>query len=331
MKYIKNYNLYLVEEGISVDTEDIIDILKSLENKNSKDERLINKLISKIDNQGKNILMNIVQSNNEELIDYILKFNIIDINHKTKKGENILFFCKNIKMFNKFYNLGADVHAIRKDNVNILNYLSSKKIFNVDLYQKLINDGVDINQNSELNNKNYHGDWAISVLSNSILNKNILKLLIKNNVDLNNKETQVRYLDNLFYTFKYYIKKRSSIIEIFKILFQNGLKIIDYGQFLDNIIDFHFNRFINNENHTLLNFIKPLANYITEDIFIDILKKINTSRDSEARLIEDIFSIGIYPKLYLFMKKYYGIDNFNKYFKNIIDYEFYEDTINFNL
>ena len=158
---IKNYNLFLINEGITISNDDIVDIIKSLESEDNKNSLLINRLVNHTDNKGKNVLMNIVQTNNEELIDYVLKFNV-DINHKTKTGENVLFFCKNVKIFNKFYNLGADVTAKNKNKSNILTYLASKKIFNIELYQKLINDGVDINQ---------FDDGGFSVLTESIMNK----------------------------------------------------------------------------------------------------------------------------------------------------------------
>jgi hypothetical protein len=76
---MKNYNQFLLET-FNIDSQTLIDILKSLQT--GKDQQIvINKLTNNLDSSKRNILMNIVQSNNEELLDYVLQFNL-DLNHK---------------------------------------------------------------------------------------------------------------------------------------------------------------------------------------------------------------------------------------------------------
>jgi len=143
---IKKYSLYL--EKITIENSDVISILRSLETGQNK-EIIIKKLVNNVDNNGKSTLMQVVQSNDENLIDFILKYKI-DINHKNANGENVLFYCKNLKIFKKLYDLGADPLAKNiQTNTNILIHLSSKKIFNVDLYQDIINKGVDIHEKNK--------------------------------------------------------------------------------------------------------------------------------------------------------------------------------------
>jgi ankyrin repeat protein len=214
---IKNYNLFLLE-NIKLSSSDVIDIIKSLST-DDKNSKLVNKLVNYADNNGKTILMDIVQKNKIDLVDYILKFKV-DINHKDKKNQNVLFYCKNVNMFNKFYYMGADSTLINTDGNNILMVLSNKKIFNVDLYKKLIADGVDINKKDGKYFDN-------NIIRNSIFNQKILELLISKNVNLQDSEVQNGIIHDLLYKFKYYPKDRKMVINKFKYLFDNGMKVND--------------------------------------------------------------------------------------------------------
>ena len=316
---IKNYNLFLINEGITLENDDIIDIIKSLESEDNKNAALINRLVNHTDKNGKTVLMNIVQSNNEELIDYVLKFDV-DINHKLKTGENVLFFCKNAKIFNKFYKLGADVRSmnihIRR---NILTHLAYKKIFNEELYQNLINDGVDVN-GMDINGQ--------CVLIESISNQKILLLLIKNKVDLNNETAQICCLINLFDILKWYKNKKIAVLKIFEILFNNGMNIIDVKQFVEEMMDIYY--YI----ELFSDFLIPLKKYISEKILLEIVKEYINSHlfsNSAVEFVNKVLDIGIYPEIYQYLKKYYG-NRFENYFEDYIKkHPYLDDSHKYNL
>jgi len=320
-KMIKNYNLFLINEGITISNDDIVDIIKSLESEDNKNSLLINRLVNHTDNKGKNVLMNIVQTNNEELIDYVLKFNV-DINHKTKTGENVLFFCKNVKIFNKFYNLGADVTAKNKNKRNILTYLASKKIFNIELYQKLINDGVDINQ---------FDDGGFSVLTESIMNKGIVELLIKNKVNLNDI-TQNVYLIKLFDKIKFYKNKKTAVIKIFELLFKNGMDVENSVVFLEQLCS------MSNIGNIVTDFIKPLKSYFSGKMLIKIFgfrflyKKGRYSWGAGAiKFAQELLNLDLYPDLYNHFKNVYGKE-FQYHFEDFIKkHPYLDDSEKYNL
>jgi len=295
---IKNYNLYKLNEGITLSSKEIVDILRNLEASNNKNEELINRLISYTDNKGVNMLMHITMTKDQDLIDYILKFNI-DKSHINKNGENILFYCRDTKTFNKFYELGADVKIVNNDDKNILNYLASRKIFDIDLYQKLINDGVSIND-VDVNGNN--------VLSYSILNQKIVNLLIKNNVNLNDSTIQHSYLFSLFNKLGWY--KKEPYMKIFKILFENGMKVqkTNIGFFNDKLMDCERYGKDGNENF-ILEFIISLKDYISEEVVLKLAKEklMNVSHDieKEFNFLKELLSIKIYPEIAKYFTMYY--------------------------
>jgi len=319
---IKNYNLFRINESITISNGDVIDIVKSLESEDSRNEKLINKLVNHTDTKGKNVLMSIIQSNDEELIDYILKFDI-DINHKTKSGENVLFFCKNVKIFNKFYKLGADPLAVNTElKSTILNHLSIKKIFNVELYQQLINDGVDINH-KDLYNR--------SVISESILNIGIVEFLIKNNVNLNDNKIQSDIIHKLIEAFRYYDKKRSTVLKIFKLLFENGMKVIDIEFFANSIIRIEDS--YKGQIDIFTKFLTPLKKYITDSIIIEMFKLENKyynkveKYDFNVKLL--YFSEN--SELYNMIKNHYDKDFYDMFADYIKENPFMENIEKYNL
>lgn len=320
---IKKYNLFLMNEGISMSNEDIVEIIKHLEDNESKNSALIKKLVNHEDKNGKTVLMNIVQSKNEELIDVVLKY-VDDINKITKNtGENVLHFAKNLKIFNKLYNLGVDANVITKINRNMLTHLATKKLFDVELYQQLINDGIDINL-KDLNN--------CSVLSESILNQNIVNLLIKNNVDINNKEIQAKFLHYIFYYYRYYENKRNTLIKTFILLFDNGMVIQNIENFI-NII-FSLNDYEHYTSDVLFIFISKLKEYISCDLIIKICEHIlKKSIGADYRTYFCLKLLEIYdnPNLYSYIKNNYGV-RFKDDFKDFIEqHPYLDDSEKFNL
>lgn len=302
---IKNYNLFLLE-NIKLSSSDVIDIIKSLST-DDKNSKLVNKLVNYTDNNGKTILMDLVQKNKSDLVDYILKFNI-DINHKDKKNQNVLFYCKNVNMFNKFYYMGADSTLINTDGNNILEVLSSKKIFNVDLYKKLIGDGVDINKKN-------------NIVKNSIFNQKILELLISKNVNLQDSEVQNGIILDLLYKFKYYPKDRKMIINKFKYLFDNGMKVNDKS-FAKSISDELSWSYVGID--MVEEFIVPMSEYLTDDFFKNIIKNIS-NQDIMKKIMYN------FPHYYGFFKQLYG-DSFAFIFSDFLkEHPYIVDADKYNL
>lgn len=298
---ITNYELFKIYESINISNDDIVEILKNLEDENNKNANLINRLVNITDKSGKNVLMNIVEKGNVDLVDYVLKFNP-DIHQVTKDNRNILFFCRSLKMFKKFYDLNVNVNIKTNKNINILTELSSKKIFNVELYQQLIDDGVNINEVDIYNR---------SVLTNSILNIKIITLLIKNNINLNISIKNQNFLNRLLHEYKYYPKKRVTVLKILKILLSNGLKIYDTSGFISTIIDLSY--YVSEIDD--LEFIKELKDYLDDDFIIEYWKKKNTKDSYKIALT--LLNMGTYPKFYMFLKSLYK-DKFYMYFKDYI-------------
>jgi len=314
---IKKYNMFLLNENISMSNEDIIEILKSLETEDNKNSALINRLVNYSDKSGKNVLMSVVSSNNEDLIDYILKFKV-DLNQVVKStGENVLFFCKSLKVFKKLYDLGANINQVTKINRTTLITLAIKKLFNVELYQKIINDGVDINK-IDINSQ--------SVLTGSILNKKILELLIKNNVNLNGKD-QVSYLYPLTYQLRHYSdKSKNIVINIFKTLFDNGVIIQDMKTFSNMLpmIEKNFN--------IIDDFMTPLKKYMYDDFVILIYNRLYyESGLGGIDISTKLLRLGAYPKFYNMLKKNNGELFYERFADFIKENPFYEDITKFNL
>lgn len=323
---IKNYNLFLINEGITMSNEDIVDILISLETEDNRNAALINKLVNHKDNKGVTVLMNIVKSNKEDLVDYVLKFNP-DINALTKLNENVLFFCKNINMFNKFFNLGVDYKIITTYEVNTLLYLASKNIFNEEMYQKLINNGVEINK---------LGLNKTGLLDYLVTNKKAVEFLIKNKIDLNIEHQM--FINNLFYKYKYYPKTRKNIIEIFDILFKNGIKINQIYTFVNQLVDpisyAESNYNILRSEH-VYNFISKIGKYFSDELIIELYKHFTKYIDSKEKSRDfaiKLLDTGNRQYFYDFLKKYWGTQAFYIYFEDYIkEYPYLEDVTKYNL
>jgi len=178
---------------------------------------------------------------------------------------------------------------------NILSYLSSKNLFNVELYQRLIDDDVDINQKDTYGS--FNGDTYFNVLVGSLLNITIVELLIKNNIDLNDDDIQKACFRRLLDTFKFFPKKRKLVLKIFTILFNNGMKIIDEKLFVKNVSNLVLR---NDDIDIVLDFIYPLKNYFSESFIISFFME---SRDLEDA--KKLLNLGLYPTLYNFLKLCY--------------------------
>lgn len=288
---LKNYHKYILE-NIQISLDMIIDILKD-----TKNPDIINKLVNYSDKNGKSVLMSVVHSNRMDLVDFILQYDV-DLNKQDNFGRNVLFYCKTLKMFNKFYDKGVDVNFIdNKTNKNILCVLSAKNIFNVKLYQELIDKGIDINKFDKYNN---------NTLSYSISVPSIVKLLIKNGADINNpqKQFQLNYFHKLFYYFNHYKEKRKGVIDTVKLLFKNGLEFVDpnysLSDFVSNIVDIGA---FNDKDNNYKNFITPLKNILPEYILIKVFMDFNIL--DKSNVAKYLLNLDIYPTLYKKIKEYY--------------------------
>jgi len=317
---IRNYKLFLLKEGVNLSNNDVIDIIKALETEDNRNSKLINKLVNNADNRGKTVLMSIVQQNDEELVDYILKFNI-DINQVNKNNENVLFYCKNVKMFNKFYNMGADVTLISNDGRNLMLALAKKNIFNYDLYKRLIDDGIDINKRDKYNT---------SILKSSIFNQKILNLLFDNNVDIDSEviirdKDQKFIIKELLYAYQYFPKKRSMIINKFKYLNDKGMLIKDNLDFIiDKLAD---SLWQNKYQECVLNFFKELSSYF--DLMVALKKLIMRTSNNIPFVIE---ILEYQPSLFKFVKQHYGEGVFNLDFGEFMKkHPYLEDSDKYNI
>jgi hypothetical protein len=320
---IKDYNLFLLKEAITMSNEDIVEIIKSLETKNNKNAVLIKKLVNHKDRQGKTVLMNIIQSNNEELLDYVLKFKP-EINQIIKNtGYNELFFCKNAKVFKRIWDLGVDILHKNVLGRTTLIELASKRVFNVDLYQSVIDSGVDISW-TDGNNQ--------SVLSFLVLNRKAVNFLIKNNVNLNGKD-QGQVFWPLMYEVKYgrklnYIKTAVSIIID---LFEAGLKLNNttfLTQFFDNMkID------------DIYDLLERIKNSITDKDIITIynattrfLNNDNVSVDPYVAHAKKLLNLGTYPEFYKYLKMQYSNGRFERFFADYIaEHPYFDGVYKYNL
>jgi len=319
---INNYQNFLIET-VTMSLDMIIDVIKSL--KGDENKQMVNKLVNYSDKNGKTVLMSIVLSNNQELIDYILTFNV-DLQATDKTGKNVLFYCKNIKTFKKFYDLGVDAMAFdNKLEKNILLHLAGKNLFNYEIYEELITQGVRINQNDKYGN---------NLLVYSILNKRIVELLLKNNIDFSDTQMQDRMLNSLFYAFRYYKTKRKLVISIFEILFQNGIKFNNknFGRYINDTEDWYSEKI-----DVVSTFIKPLQKYFNEDLLLLIFQNRTnmTSSEVSADFAKRLLNLGIYPKFYMFLKKYYRNTPKREMVKFLDEYSnkhpYIEDSEKYNL
>jgi len=292
---VKNYNNFLLE-NVSLSLDMIIDIIKRL--KGNEDKELVNKLVNYSDKNGKSVLMSIVQSNNQDLIDYILNFNV-DLQHKDKSGKNVLFYCKNMLTFKKFYDKGVDpkaIHKFKEGHKNILHYLSSKNLFNVDIYERLIRDGVDIND------KDLYG---YSIIAYSVLNKGIVQLLIKNGADISDVDIQSKMFKKLFDAMKWYKSKRTLVISVFKILFENGMEfnMYDFSKLVEDVDSWYSEKI-----DIVDKLIKPLLKYFNEDRLLQLFKHYiqhSSNNMQQQKFAKRILNLGIYPKIYSYLKDFY--------------------------
>jgi len=320
---IKDYNLFLLKEAISMSNQDIVEIIKSLETKDNKNFALIKKLVNHKDAQGKTVLMNIIQSNNEELLDYVLNFNP-DVNQVTKNtGYNELFFCKSVKIFKKIWDLGVNIkHKSVGLDRTVLIELASKKVFNIDLYQSIIDSGVDISWIDR--NKQ-------SVLSFLVSNRKAVNFLIKNNVNLNGKD-QGQVFWPLMYEVKYsknpnYIK---TAVPIILDLFEAGLKL-ETTTYLTQF----FEHMKIDEIYDLLEKIK---NSITDNDMRTIYNATNRFFNNDnisypyVENAKKLLSLGTYPEFYKYLKLSYSNGRFEKLFADYIaEHPYLEDIDKYNL
>lgn len=315
---IKNYNAYLLE-NMMFDHHTIIDILKSL--KNTNNDTLINKILNNTGKIDKSLLMSIVENNDESLVDFILQFNV-DINHKNKYGENVLFYCKSANIANKLIDAGADVHTTNKNiDRNILVQFAFKKIYDIELYKKLMSKGIDI-KNVD---KQQH-----SVLSYSITNKAMVKFLLDNNVELNGSD-KFTYFSTLCGIAEYYAKKTTYFFNTLKLLLENGMTI---DANVINIITKSFD--VIKSTYAVLDIydvLKVMKKYFNEKSIIELWKKYQSDY---YHIIEEITKnlIRLFesPALYDLAKRYWASSNFNEKFADIIkEFPYFDDANKYNL
>jgi len=277
---MKKYNNFILE-NVSLSNKTVIEILKSL-SKSKDNTDLINKIINNTDSKNRNILMNLVSSKADiSLIDDILKYDI-DLNHIDDFGNNVLFYCKSVKVFKKIYNHSKiNTTLINKKDQTLLINLALKKIFNNEIYENLIRDGVDINHMEGIN-----GDTLLSL---SITKPIIINLLIKNNVDIKNlnREAKRNIIYTILYLYKIYEDK--NIIDNLKLLIDNGFELKDY--FYEEMISML-------ENSDIIDFSERLKDYLDP---IRIFNSLNISSHNIVFLFS-LLNVFKTPHFYNFLK-----------------------------
>lgn len=288
---IDNYQNFLLE-NVSMSLEMVVNIIKSL--KGDENKKLVNKLINYSDKNGKTVLMSIVQSNNQELIKYILTLKV-DLQPTDKEGRNVLFYCRSMITFKILYDLGANTNTFDKKNgKNILSHLASRNLFNYDIYKELIHNGINVNQID---------NYGQSLLCYSILNKKIIQLLVKNDADYQDVDIQDKFTKTLFYAFKYYKNKRKLVLSILDFLFKSGMKI-DMNDFSKNMDD--LTMYSTTDVDPIVDFIEPLKDNFSDDMLISLFKHLSHSVPQNANTYaKKLLNLGIYPKLYQYLKKYF--------------------------
>ena len=302
---LKSYLEYSLNENILFSLDDVIEIIKRLESEDNRNSDVINKLVNyKNKNTNKTILMSLVENNNIELLEYVLKFKP-DINTRKSDGKNVLFYCKNVKVFNMLYNSGADVLVKDFNKNNVIMSLASKLIFNEELYQNLINDGVNIND------MNSYGQLPISYL---YYNNSAVKFLLKNNLNLNiNSDFQNYIISTIFDKYKLYTSnKRSSILKSMDLMISYGFKIIDSKKLMEVIkYDFFYNLIDeykgDSYKYKIIDLYSRILN-ISDDRYFKILLHHTLSYDNDLNLsmLKDILNTGIYPNFYKDLLHFYS-------------------------
>jgi len=279
---MKKYEHFLIE-NISLSNDILIDILIDL--KKTKKHKTINKIINQTDNKGNTIFMNVVKSKNIDLIKFLLDFDI-DINKKNKKGENALYFAKNVKTINLLLDNNIDIISTKENP--ILVHLSKRNLFHKKLYEKAINNNI-----TKLDEHDKHYS---TVFSSYIGNYKIISFLSSFNVKLDNKNILEIIFSQLIYKYKYLnisltpfklllkkeiIKTNCSFFEQVKTLFNNyiGSPLKEFIYEIKDIISYKDFVFLDQYNNEYIKSYDKKLHDLLDEIYDDdvfaFINKIN--------------------------------------------------------
>jgi len=270
---MKTYNNYILE-NILLSNNTIIEILKELENSNNT--TLINNIISNVDKQGRSLLMNAVKTNNEDLIKFILKFKP-DMKHLDKNGLNVLYYAKNLKIINLLIDNGAEFISTEKNP--LLVHFANKKIFNINLYKKILNTNI-----VKLTDMNKYYQTVYSIL---IYNKKAITFLASYHIQITDNDALNELYRSILNYYKYSAKKEKL----------NGLiilikeKIININcLFFTKVRDELFFTYTSNNLEYFITQLKDIISY-KDFIFLDTYNNTHISGTSKHlhELLDDIY------------------------------------------
>jgi len=299
---MKSYNNYILE-NLSLSNNTIIEILKELKKTNNTD--LINNILSNTDNHDRSILMNAVKTNKIDLIKFILSFNP-NIKHLDKKGLNVIYYAKNAKIIKLLIENGAEFISIEKQP--LLVHLAAKKIFNIDLYKKIINSGV-----VKLTDKNKYNNTMFSLL---VTNNKAMNFLANYNITITDDIVLRRIFENVVQDFVY--NKNGKITGFITLLKKN---IISINCDFFNIVKTQLFGHIYSDNK-LEYFIKQLKDVISykDFVFLDVYnnKHIDGYNKHLFELLADIYDENVIK----FVNSLINTDHNNIYYKSCsyVDY-----------
>jgi hypothetical protein len=270
MKSYKNYIL----ENISLSNNTIIEILKEL--KNSNNMTLINNIISNVDKQGRSLLMNAVKKNKQDLIEFILEFKP-DMNYLDKNGLNVLYYAKNLKTVNLLIDNGAEFISTEKNP--LLVHFANKKIFNINLYKKILDMNI-----VKLTDMDKYNQTVFSLL---ITNNKAISFLASYHIKITDDNALENIYSSIINNYKYSAKKGKL----------NGLiilikeKIVEINcLFFKKIKNELFSTYTSNNLEYFITQLKDIISY-KDFIFIDTYDNSNISGTLKYlhELLDDIY------------------------------------------
>lgn len=126
----------------------------------SSNNRLVNYLISQSknlsneDRYGNNLIFDAISNGKKEIIDLVASLDEVDINHINHEGNTVLqqeVVLRNNKLAIDLMQLGANPTIVDKNGKNFLFYTISKGYKNVEILEKAVELGCDINTRSSDN------------------------------------------------------------------------------------------------------------------------------------------------------------------------------------
>lgn len=159
--------------------------------------KLILKMVKSREAPFEDLFFEILQTNQEDILKTFLKYDI-DVNQKTKQGDNALLFCiqhQHYKMVPFLLENGVDVNYCNKNQYNALLLSILKK--QEGIANLLLDRKIDVNQEiCFINGRKKEYTNAIKLALDGYMFNVALKLIKNNDIQLSLLEDTYFYLDN---------------------------------------------------------------------------------------------------------------------------------------